>query len=202
MAIPLFLHPNSPLRFAISWCHQPQEILAPEPWGPTDTIPYVPRPRLLHGKHWLPTLETPTALDLGFSLLCAVYPITTSGLFTLCCCVVAISCPSRCNPTDCSPPGSSVHGILRQEYWGGLPFPSPGDLSDPGIIEPRSPAWQEGFFTAEPPSKCCSLSAAAAKSLQSCLTLCDPIDGSPPGSAVPGILPGLPFPSPMHESEK
>ena len=31
-------------------------------------------------------------------------------------------------------------------------------------------------------------SAAAAKSLQSCLTLCDPIDGSPPGSAVPGIL--------------
>ena len=30
--------------------------------------------------------------------------------------------------------------------------------------------------------------AAAAKSLQSCATLCDPIDGSPPGSAVPGIL--------------
>ena len=33
-----------------------------------------------------------------------------------------------------------------------------------------------------------SAAAAAAKSLQSCLTLCDPIDGSPPGSAVPGIL--------------
>ena len=32
------------------------------------------------------------------------------------------------------------------------------------------------------------LAAAAAKSLQSCLTLCDPIDGSPPGSAIPGIL--------------
>ena len=30
--------------------------------------------------------------------------------------------------------------------------------------------------------------AAAAKSLQSCLTLCDPIDGGPPGSSVPGIL--------------
>ena len=43
--------------------------------------------------------------------------------------------------------------------------------------------------------------AAAAKSLQSCPTLCDPIDGSPPGSPVPGILQaehwsGLPFPSP------
>ena len=52
-----------------------------------------------------------------------------------------------------------------------------------------------------------NLPATAAKSLQSCPTLCDPIDGSPPGSAVPGILrqerwSGLPFPSPMHESEK
>ena len=49
--------------------------------------------------------------------------------------------------------------------------------------------------------------AAAAKSLQSCPTLCNPIDGSALGSAVPGILQarildGLPFPSPMHESEK
>ena len=34
----------------------------------------------------------------------------------------------------------------------------------------------------------CSAAAAAAKSLQSCPTLCDPIDGSPPDSAVPGIL--------------
>ena len=49
--------------------------------------------------------------------------------------------------------------------------------------------------------------AAVAKSLQSCPTLCDPTDGSPPGSPVPGILQathwsGLPFPSPIHESEK
>ena len=49
--------------------------------------------------------------------------------------------------------------------------------------------------------------AAAAASLQSCRTLCDPIDGTPPGSPVPGILQkehwsGMPFPSPMHESEK
>ena len=49
--------------------------------------------------------------------------------------------------------------------------------------------------------------AAAAKSLQSCLTLCDPIDGSPPGFPIPGILQartwsGLPFPSPMHDNEK
>ena len=51
-----------------------------------------------------------------------------------------------------------------------------------------------------------ALAAAAAKSRQSCPTLCDPIDGSPPGSPVPGILQartwsGLPLPSPVHESE-
>ena len=49
--------------------------------------------------------------------------------------------------------------------------------------------------------------AAAAKSLQLCPTLCDPRDGSPPGSSFPGILQArtlewLPFPSPTHESEK
>ena len=51
------------------------------------------------------------------------------------------------------------------------------------------------------------LATAAAKSLQLCPTLCDPIDGSLPGSPVPGILQqqywsGLSFPYPMHESEK
>ena len=40
----------------------------------------------------------------------------------------------------------------------------------------------------EPPGKSVYVAATAAKSLQSCPTLCDPIDGSPPGSPVPGIL--------------
>ena len=40
----------------------------------------------------------------------------------------------------------------RQEYWSGLPFPSPGDLSDPGI-EPESPALQANFLLSEPPGK-------------------------------------------------
>ena len=42
------------------------------------------------------------------------------------------SCLSLCDPVDCSPPGSSVHGILQQECWSGLPCPPPGDLPDPG----------------------------------------------------------------------
>ena len=40
----------------------------------------------------------------------------------------------------------------RQEYWSGLPFPSPGTLLGPGI-EPTSPALAGGFFTTEPPGK-------------------------------------------------
>ena len=63
-----------------------------------------------------------------------------------------------CNPVDCRPPDSSVHGILRARILEWLSFPSP------------------------------SCVAAAAKSLQSCPTLCDPIDGSPSGSPVPRIL--------------
>ena len=43
-------------------------------------------------------------------------------------------------------------GFSRQEYWSGLPFPSPGDLPNPGI-KPRSPALQADTLTSEPPGK-------------------------------------------------
>ena len=43
-------------------------------------------------------------------------------------------------------------GFSRQEYWSGLPFPSPGNLPDPGI-EPRSPSFQADALTSEPPGK-------------------------------------------------
>ena len=113
-------------------------------------------------------------------------------------CLAAQSCPTLCDPMDCSLSGSSVHGILqarilewvaisfsnarkwkvklkslsrirlfatpwtvahqaplsmgfsRQEYWSGLPFPSPGDLPYPGI-EPGPPALQaDSLPSAEP----------------------------------------------------
>ena len=43
-------------------------------------------------------------------------------------------------------------GFSRQEYWSGLPFPSPGDPPDPGI-KPRSPALEADALTSEPPGK-------------------------------------------------
>ena len=50
---------------------------------------------------------------------------------------------------DCSPPGSFVIGFSRQEYWSGLSFPPPGDLSNPGMetLSLVSPALAGEFFT-------------------------------------------------------
>ena len=68
-------------------------------------------------------------------------------------------CLTLCDPIDGSPPGSPVPGILQQEHWSGLPFPSP-------MHERKS----EREVT------------------QSCQTLSDPMDCSLPGSSVHGIL--------------
>ena len=65
-------------------------------------------------------------------------------------CFVAQLCPTLCNPMDCGPPGSSVHGILQTRILDGVPCPPPGDLPNPGI-RPRSPALQADSFLSEPP---------------------------------------------------
>ena len=75
----------------------------------------------------------------------------------------------------------------RQEYWSGLPFPSPGDLPNPGI-ELMSPALAGRVFTTEPPGSPIQNMKVKVLVAQSCLTLCDPMDYSPPGSSVHGIL--------------
>ena len=51
---------------------------------------------------------------------------------------------------DCNPKAPLSMGFSRQEYWSGLLYPPPGDLSDPGI-EPRTAALAGGFFTTETP---------------------------------------------------
>jgi len=47
--------------------------------------------------------------------------------------LVAQLCLTLCDPMDCSPPDFSVHGILQQEYWSGLPFPPPGIFLTQGL---------------------------------------------------------------------
>ena len=70
-------------------------------------------------------------------------------------CSVTKLCLTLCDPVDCNPPGFSVHGILQQEYWSGLPFPPPGDLPNPGIkpASPATPALAGRCFTTTPPGK-------------------------------------------------
>ena len=86
--------------------------------------------------------------------------------------------------------------LSRQVYYSGLSCPPPGNLPDPGI-EPVSPALQADSLLLSHWGSPCQMIASKtwiyamlcyAKSLQSCPTLCHPIDSSPPGSPVPGIL--------------
>ena len=62
------------------------------------------------------------------------------------------------------PPVSIVHGFSRQEYWSALPFPSPGNLLNPGT-EPAFPALTGRFFTTEPSVRSIILSWGALSSL-------------------------------------
>ena len=74
---------------------------------------------------------------------------------------------------------------------GGASSLSPETTLGQRAKEPRSYSQtlgNAGWFTPEPKAGELSSAAAAAKSLQSCPTLCDPLDSSPPGSPIPGIL--------------
>ena len=96
-------------------------------------------------------------------------------------CLVALSCPILCSPMGTvARQAPLAMEFSKQQSWSGLPFPAPADLSDRWLKAVSSTP----LFT----TNLRELAAAAAKSLQSCPTLCNPIDGSPPGSPVPGTL--------------
>ena len=71
------------------------------------------------------------------------------------CTALSASCSvmsDSCDPMDWTRQAPLSVGFSRQEYWCGLPFPSPGDLPNPGI-KPRSPALQADSLPSEPPGK-------------------------------------------------
>ena len=79
--------------------------------------------------------------------------LSSTPSVSLCVCLVTQSCPTLCDPMDCSPPGSFCPwGFSRQEYWSGLPCPSPGDPPNP-VIQPRSPTLQTDSLQSEPAGK-------------------------------------------------
>ena len=118
---------------------------------------------------------------------------------------------------DCSPPGSSVHGISQAEYWSRLSFPSPEDLPDPGT-EPALhvfPASMGRFFTTAPPGKplntsffCCSPAglllpkATVFASKEASVGHAGPSATSPPACSLPESAPDLHFSVllPLHEA--
>ena len=100
----------------------------------------------------------------------------------------------------CATPQTAVHqapsslGFSRQEHWTGLTCPPPGHLPNSGKLTPKltplvSPALADGFFsgsaTWEVPTYPLEVDTSVA---QLCLTLCDPVDSSLPGSSVYGVF--------------
>ena len=75
----------------------------------------------------------------------------------------AQSCPALCDPMDCSLSVPLSMEFSRQEYWSGLPFPTPGDLPDPEIkpASLASPALASKFFT-----------TSATQEAQMCVCVC------------------------------
>ena len=140
---------------------------------------------------WSPTLpKFPHTHQPGGSLNPVLLVFMEGSLHS---CVKLLQlCPTLCDPMDHSPPGSSVHGILQARIL--LSCPPPGDLYNPAI-EPTSltsPVLAGSFFTTsatwEAPITQSQLIISLAisvcshaKSLQSCLNLCDPMDCNMPG---------------------
>ena len=101
---------------------------------------------------------------------------------------VTQSCPTLCNPMD-----YTVYGILQARIleWVAFPF-SRGSTqgSNPGVPHCRRILYQLSYQGKRSVFMViiCIFACMHAKSLQSCPILCNLIDGSPPGSSVPGIL--------------
>ena len=113
-------------------------------------------------------------------------PIIKASLF--CRCSVIQLCPTLCYPMDCSMPGFPVHHHLlelaqTQMHWVDDAIQSSCWLSSPSPSAFNLSQHQSFTLTLKNLSK-----LLLDKSLQSHPTLCDPRDGSPPGSAIPGIL--------------
>ena len=111
------------------------------------------RPPLQAGSAWCPVTKL-TVLPRELSQkvvkdLKAPDCFSSSSLSVLSCSVVSDSFVTPWTVTHQAPPSL---GFSRQEYWSGLPFPSPGDLANPGI-EPRAPALQVESLPSGPPGK-------------------------------------------------
>ena len=130
------------------------------------------QPKYPSAEEWITKMWNTYTVDYYSAIKNKIMPFAVTWIDLWC---AALSCSVVC---DSVTPWTVAHqaplsvGILQARILKWVAMPSSRRQSNTGI-EPRSP---------DRPA------AAAAESHQSCLTLCDPIDGSPPGSPVPGIL--------------
>ena len=131
---------------------------------------------------------------------------TSLSLLTRCVCWWTVVWYSFMTPWTVASQASLSMGFPRQEYWSGLPSPSPRDLANPGIepVSPESPVLADGFFTSRATTEAKDLSACYA-----CILSCSVVSNSlrpfglqPTRLLCPWVsfrqeyLSGLPFPSP------
>ena len=106
----------------------------------------------------------------------SLWILTQAVFFCLFVCLflrlVTHSCLTLCNLMNCSPPGSSVHGILQARILEWVPFPSPGNLPEPGI-EPGSPALQADSLLFEPPGKVAGSKSVSRSVVSDSLQACE-----------------------------
>ena len=103
--------------------------------------------------------------------------------------LVAKLCPTVATPWALALQAPLSMGFSRQEYWSGLPFPSPGDLPFPGLLHCRQILYQMSYEGS--PIFMGLYIACMCSVAQLCLTLCNPkesLDCSPPGSFVHGVF--------------
>ena len=121
------------------------------------------------------------------------------------CCMCAQSCPTLCDPMDCSPPGSSVHRILQARILEWVARALLQGIYLSWGLNLCLLRWQAGSLLLAPPGNPTKLCEGEGEVAQSCPTLCDPVDCSLPGfyQASPSMgfsrqeyWSGLPFPSP------
>ena len=99
----------------------------------------------------LPGAACPILLPAGDGRVEKVCPCTIKYLICVCVSVAQLY-PTLATPWTVAHQAPLSKGFSRQEYWRGLPFPSPGDLPDPGI-EPTFPALQVDSLLSEPTGK-------------------------------------------------
>ena len=101
---------------------------------------------------WLSQLVKNPRLETEPRRTWSAFQLKLWGIFTYCYCTVDKSCLTLLTPWTVALQAPLFIGFPRQEYWSGLPFPFPGNLSDP-VIKPTSPALAGRFVTTETPGK-------------------------------------------------